>query len=119
MDTHTELDQSLTRYLTYLAGRNVSTHTATAYSTDLSQFFSYLRENAITDVDHPGKITTTHISDFLSYLSGLGRSGVTRVRKLAVIREYLKYLVDVESLLACGENCPTQEGAQTASILAC
>jgi site-specific recombinase XerD len=96
MDTPTELDLSLTRYLTYLAGRNVSGHTATAYRTDLIQFFSYLQENAITVVDHPRKISATHISDFLSHLSGMGRSGVTRVRKLAAIREYLKYLVDVE-----------------------
>src|SRR6266699_2617808 len=99
MDTHTVLNQSLTRYLTYLVGRNVSEHTTTAYRIDLSQFFCYLQENAFTDVDHPRKITATHINDFLSHLSGLGRSGVTRVRKLAVIREYLKYLVEVENLL--------------------
>jgi integrase/recombinase XerC len=99
MDIPTELDLSLTRYLTYLAGRNVSGHTITAYRTDLIQFFSYLAENAFTDVDHPQKISATHISDFLSHLSGMGRSGVTRVRKLAAIREYLKYLVAVEKLL--------------------
>ena len=67
MDIQTELDISLNRYLSYLAGRNVSEHTATAYRTDLTQFFSYLQENAITVVDHPGKISATHISDFLSY----------------------------------------------------
>jgi site-specific recombinase XerD len=98
MDTKTETFTSLTRYRKYLAGRNVSQHTAVAYITDLTQFFTWLSENDIT-VDHESKITPTHISDFLSYLSGLGRSGVTRVRKLAAIREYLKYLVDVEKLL--------------------
>ena len=66
MDMQIELDISLNRYLSYLAGRNVSEHTATAYRSDLTQFFSYLQENAITVVDHPGKISTTHISDFLS-----------------------------------------------------
>ncbi len=100
MDTHTELDQSLTRYLTYLSGRNISELTITAYRIDLSQFFNYIRENAVTVVlDHPGKITASHISDFLSHQAGMGRSGVTRVRKLAAIREYLKYLVDVEKIL--------------------
>jgi site-specific recombinase XerD len=100
MDTHTELDQSLTRYLTYLSGRNISELTITAYRIDLSQFFNYIRENAVTVVlDHPGKITASHISDFLSHQAGKGRSGVTRVRKLAAIREYLKYLVDVEKIL--------------------
>ena len=100
MDTQIELSLSLTRYLTYLAGRNVSGHTATAYGCDLSQFFAFLTENDIT-VDHPQKISATHISDFLSHLANLGRSGVTRVRKLAAIREYLKYLVDVEKTLPC------------------
>jgi integrase/recombinase XerC len=99
MDTQTELFASLTRYCNYLAGRNISGHTITAYRTDLSQFFSFL--SGIDDVSaaHPGRISATHVSDFLSYLSSKGRSGLTRVRKLAAIREYCKYLVDVEKVL--------------------
>src|SRR5262249_18609279 len=91
---------SLTRYGKYLAGRNVSGHTITAYQTDLRQFFTWLAENDIT-ATHPGTITAANISDFLSYLSGVGRSGVTRVRKLTGTREYLKYLVDVEKTRPC------------------
>lgn len=67
MDIQTALDISLNRYLSYLAGRNVSEHTATAYRTDLTQFFSYLQENVVTVVDHQGKISVTHIGDFLSH----------------------------------------------------
>src|SRR5437868_15291144 len=40
----------------------------------------------------------THILDCLSRLAGLGRSGVTRTRKLAAIREYLQFLVDAGTL---------------------
>jgi integrase/recombinase XerC len=98
MDTQNELFISLARYRNYLKGRNVSEHTAVAYVTDLRQFFIWLSENDIT-ADHPTTLSATHISDFLSHLSGLGRSGVTRVRKLTAIREYLKYLVDVEKTL--------------------
>src|SRR5215471_13658019 len=97
METHSAFAASLTRYSNYLAGRNVSEHTIVAYATDLRQFFTWLSENDIT-ATHPAKISATHITDFLSYLAGAGRSGVTRVRKLAAIREYLKYLVDIEKI---------------------
>ena len=97
MDTQSQLYTSLTRYLNSLTGRNLSVHTATAYRTDLLQFLSFLAENDVT-VNSPEKITRTHILDYLSHLANLGRSGVTRTRKLAAIREYCKFLVD-ESLL--------------------
>ncbi len=45
-------------------------------------------------------ITRTHILDYLSHLAGLGRSGVTRSRKLAAIREYCKFLVNEKILPA-------------------
>ena len=99
MDTQTELYTSLQRYLNHLSGRNLSRYTAIAYQTDLRQFLAWLSETDVT-VEGPRKITPTHISDYLSYLSGLGRSGVTRVRKLAAIREYFLYLVDVEKSLS-------------------
>src|SRR5712692_1684384 len=92
MDKSTALHTSLTRYLNSLTGRNLSEHTASAYRTDLLQFLSFLTENDIS-VTSPEKITRTHILDYLSHLANLGRSGVTRVRKLAAIREYLKFLV--------------------------
>ena len=84
---------SLTGYLKSLAARNVSELTTTAYRTDLTQFFTWLAENDLT-VTHPSYITRSHIIDYLSHLASQGRSGVTRARKLAVIREYGKFLVD-------------------------
>src|SRR6266702_2024182 len=92
MDTTTDLYTSLTRYLNSLTGRNLSGHTSKAYCTDLLQFLTWLTENDIS-VRSPEKITRTHILDYLSHLAGLGRSGVTRTRKLAAIREYCKFLV--------------------------
>jgi integrase/recombinase XerD len=97
MDTQTQLATSLTRYLNSLSGRNLSDHTATAYRTDLLQFLTWISENDVT-VTSPEKITRTHILDYLSHLASLGRSGVTRVRKLAAIREYCKFLVDEKSI---------------------
>ncbi len=114
MDTQTQLATSLTRYLNSLNGRNLSGHTATAYRTDLLQFLTWLSENDVT-VDSPAKITRTHILDYLSHLADLGRSGVTRVRKLAAIREYLKFLVAEGTLTSSpAENIirPKQERKQ-------
>src|SRR6266852_8298366 len=92
MDTNTHLATSLSRYLKSLSGRNLSIHTATAYRTDLLQFLTWISENDVT-VDSPEKITRTHILDYLTHLADLSRSGVTRVRKLAAIKEYCKFLV--------------------------
>src|SRR2546423_15288744 len=103
MQTHTQLYPSLTRYLNSLTGRNLSGHTAVAYRTDLLQFLTWLTENDVT-VDSPQKITRTHILEYLSSLASLGRSGVTRVRKLARIRDYCKFLVTENSL----SSSPTQ-----------
>lgn len=97
MDTQSEFSASLKNYLKSLAGRNLSDHTIIAYHTDLVQFLSFLTENDVT-VNSPEKITRTHILDYLSHLAGLGRSGVTRVRKLAAIREYCKFLVWEKSI---------------------
>src|SRR5438552_5100941 len=114
MDTTTQLYTSLTRYLNSLIGRNLSNNTTTAYRTDLLQFLTWLTENDIS-VNSPEKITRTHILDYLSHLAGLGRSGVTRSRKLAAIREYGKFLVS-EQLIASSptENIkrPKQERKQ-------
>src|SRR5438874_1497422 len=98
MDTPIQLNTSLNRYITSLSGRNLSDHTAIAYRTDVRQFLTWLGENDAT-VLTPGHITRTHIIEYLAYLAGVGRSGVTRGRKLASIREYCKFLVLEGTLL--------------------
>ena len=77
MNTKSPLTHTLADYLNSLNGRNLSVHTTIAYQTDITQFLAFLTENDVT-VDSPEKITRTHILDYLSYLAGLGRSGVTR-----------------------------------------
>jgi integrase/recombinase XerC len=91
------LTHSQTQFIKSLSGRNLSAHTATAYQTDIRQFLTWLSENDMT-VGSPTQITRTHILDYLTHLAELGRSGVTRARKLAAIREYCKFLVDAEIL---------------------
>ena len=97
MNTKSPLTHTLADYLNSLNGRNLSVHTTIAYQTDITQFLAFLTENDVT-VASPENITRTHILDYLSHLAGLGRSGVTRTRKLAAIREFLQFQVDAGTL---------------------
>jgi site-specific recombinase XerD len=85
--------EHLALFLRSLAGNNLSELTQTAYRTDILQFFSWIAESDIT-VQKPEQVMRAHITDFLSFQADLGRSGVTRARKLASLREYFSYLVD-------------------------
>jgi site-specific recombinase XerD len=89
------LDQSLTDFLTSLRARNASHLTEQAYRTDIRQFIAWLAETTVIDL-HAGAVSKTDIIEYLSYLATLNRSGITRARKLASIREWFKYLVNCE-----------------------
>src|SRR5437764_11710584 len=93
MQDTTLFTTTLTRFINSLQARNVSAHTIVAYRTDLKQFFHFLSETDIS-VTTPTAITRTHVIDYLASLAQQGRSGVTRARKLAAIREYCKFLVE-------------------------
>jgi site-specific recombinase XerD len=99
MDIPNQLIITLTRFINSLSGRNLSDHTATAYHSDVRQFLTWLAETDLT-VTAPLHITRGHILAYQSYLASLGRSGVTRARKLASIRKFCKFLVDEKSLPA-------------------
>jgi site-specific recombinase XerD len=85
-------DSTLTKFLTSLQAGNKSAHTLISYQTDIRQFLDYLAATDIT-ITHPQVITRGHIIEYLASLAQRGRTGVTRARKLAAIREYCKYLV--------------------------
>ncbi len=99
MNTDPQLHTALTGFLNSLTARNTSRHTRIAYQTDLRQFFTWLLENDVT-VKAPIHISRGRIIEYLAFLAQQGRSGVTRARKLAAIREYFKYLVAEELLPA-------------------
>jgi site-specific recombinase XerD len=89
------LDRTLTDFSTSLHARNTSVLTQQAYAADIQQFIAWLKETTVVEL-HVGAVTKTDIIEYLSYLANLGRSGVTRARKLASIREFFKYLLDHE-----------------------
>src|SRR5437667_6530615 len=98
MTQQTTFQQNVLAFLRELEGGNKSTLTLTAYKTDLTQFFLWLSENDMT-VTTPGQVTRGHVNEYLAFLSSLGRSGVTRARKLAALKSFFAYLKD-EHILA-------------------
>jgi integrase/recombinase XerC len=101
------LDLLLGNYIDTLAGSNLSVNTASAYLTDIKQFIAYLSATDTTAI-YPQNVTRRHVTEYLSYLADLGRTGVTRGRKLAAIREFFKYLI--------AEKIITQSPAQTVTM---
>src|SRR5216684_3490951 len=93
MTQQTPFQQNILSFLRELEGGNKSTLTLTAYKTDLLQFFNWLAENDMT-VTIPGQVTRGHVNEYLAYLSSQGRSGVTRARKLAALKNFFTYLKD-------------------------
>jgi integrase/recombinase XerD len=76
------------RYLT--TEKHASANTVSSYMRDLRQFASYAKERQLT----PQTVTETHISTYLDYLSGQGKSTATVSRSLASLKGFFNRLVD-------------------------
>ena len=88
----TRFHETLDQFLAELSGKNRSSLTIRCYEIDCRQFLSWIQENDLT-VGTPSDINKAHLSEYLSSLSDQGLSGRTRARKLAAIKEYLRFLV--------------------------
>ena len=89
------LEEALPGFLRALAGKNRSDATIRAYQTDVGQFISWLHDNTVI-VHAPAQVARIDVTEYLAHLAGRGLSGVSRARKLAAIREFFRYLVDLE-----------------------
>jgi site-specific recombinase XerD len=82
---------AIERFLRTQEGRNRSPQTIRAYRGDLTQLASWLRADnpLLTD---PADVTADDLNEFLGHVPHAGRSGVSRARKLAAIREFFRFL---------------------------
>ncbi len=104
-------DQALTEFLISLRARNTSVLTQEAYATDVRQFMAWFAETSVLSQEI-ASVTKTDVIEYLSYLASLGRSGVTRARKLASLREFFSYLCKQELIPlspAAGVAIPKKE----------
>jgi len=107
----TTLEEAITAYLEALAGRNRSAATIKSYGSDLVQFVNFLHETNVA-IAAPKDVAKLDVSEFLSFLSQEGKSGVTRARKLAAVREFFRFLLAHDYIIrspAEGVETPKKE----------
>jgi site-specific recombinase XerD len=103
----TTTTQSLALYHDTLQGKNYSPHSMKAYLSDLQHFLAWLQTRRV-DWDIPYRIERLDIVGFINALAAQKLSAVTRKRKLASIRGFLKFLK--ENQIIFGNPADTIEG---------
>ena len=85
------MQEVFTKYINYLvAERNVSPYTVRNYTTDLLDFFQFLRAKGTGSL----KEVDRHVlRDYLSYLMEQGKVKASIARKLSAIRSFYRYLL--------------------------
>jgi site-specific recombinase XerD len=99
--------ESIELYRETLQGKNFSPHSLKAYMGDIEQFMEWLKKRRV-DWDIPYRIQRIDIVEFINFLAAQKASAVTRKRKLASIRGFLKFCKDNQIIF--GNPADTVEG---------
>jgi len=85
------MQEVFNKYINYLeAERNMSAYTVRNYTTDLLDFFNFLRGNGIGSLKDVDRLT---LRDYLSHLMKQGLVKASIARKLSAIRSFYRYLL--------------------------
>jgi integrase/recombinase XerC len=85
------MQEIFNKYINYLeAERNMSAYTVRNYTTDLMDFFNFLRDNGISSLQAVDRLT---LRDYLSHLMKQGLVKASIARKLSAIRSFYRYLL--------------------------
>jgi site-specific recombinase XerD len=90
--------QSLELYEETLRGNNASALTIKAYLGDLLQFIEWLKTRRV-DFDIPYRIQRIDIVQFINSLADKKATAITRRRKLAAIRSFLRFCKDNQIIM--------------------
>jgi integrase/recombinase XerC len=85
------MQEIFNKYINYLeAERNMSAYTVRNYTTDLLDFFNFLRAKDISSLKEVDRLT---LRDYLSHLMKQGLVKASIARKLSAIRSFYRYLL--------------------------
>ena len=87
-----ELDRQIARFVEELKRNNASSHTVTAYESDLRQFVEYFSPPGVC-VPRPSEFDVLKIREWLANLYDQKLSAVSIRRKLAALRVFFRFLV--------------------------
>jgi site-specific recombinase XerD len=99
--------ESIVLYKETLKGKNFSLLSIKAYLGDLQQFLEWLKKRRV-DWDVPYRIQRIDIVEFINFLEAQKATAEIRKRKLAAIRNFLKFLKDNQIIF--GNPAETVEG---------
>jgi integrase/recombinase XerC len=99
--------QSIELFKQTLLGKNFSKESIRAYISDLQQFVEWLEQRRV-DWDIPYRMQRIDIVAFINHLAEQKASAITRQRKLAAIRGFLKFCKDNQIIY--GNPADTIEG---------
>src|SRR5215217_123508 len=99
--------QSIELFKQTLLGKNFSKESIRAYISDLQQFVEWLKQRRV-DWDIPYRMQRIDIVAFINHLAEQKASAITRQRKLAAIRGFLKFCKDNQIIY--GNPADTIEG---------
>jgi len=99
--------ESIVLFEETLKGKNFSKESIRAYRSDLQQFLEWLKSWRV-DWDIPHRIERIDIVKFINHLADQKASAITRQRKLAAIRGFLKFCKDNQIIF--GNPADTIEG---------
>jgi len=85
--------ESIELYKQTLQGKNYSPQSIKAYLGDLQQFIQWLQTRRV-DWNIPYRMARIDVVEFINHLATRKAMAVTRKRKLAAIRGFLKFLKD-------------------------
>jgi len=93
-NNHITIEDALGEYTaTYMPSRNLAEKTRREYTTDISDFVSFIASRGIYE---PLGIELRHLNEYMAELDNRGLTGLTRRRKTSSIKSFFRFMQDFD-----------------------